>query len=39
MDGWMRNKREAISVEKEAEEYAQKTWKKWQLRFKKEGLI
>ena len=39
VDGWMRNKREAISYEKEAEKYAQKNWKKWYSKFKKEGLI
>ncbi len=39
VDGWLRNKREAISYEKEAEKYAQKNWKKWYSKFKKEGLI
>ena len=39
MSGWLRNKRKAISFENDAEEYAQKTWKKWQSKFKKEGLI
>ena len=39
MAGWMRNKREAISYEKEAEKYAQKNWKKWHKQFKKEGLL
>jgi len=39
MDGWMRNKREAISFEKEAEKYTQKNWKKWHKQFKKEGLL
>ena len=39
MAGWMRNKREAISFEKDAEKYAQKNWKKWYTQFKKEGLI
>ena len=39
MAGWMRNKREAISFEKDAEKYAQKNWKKWHTQFKKEGLI
>ena len=39
MSGWLRNKREAISFEKEAEKYAQKNWKKWYNTFKKEGLI
>jgi len=38
-DGWMRNKREGISYEKEAEEFGQKNWKKWYNTFKKEGLI
>ena len=39
MDGWMRNKREAISFEKEAEKYAQKNWKQWYNKFKKQNLI
>ena len=39
MRGWMRNKREAISFESDAEKYAQKNWKKWYSKFKKEGLI
>ena len=39
MDGWMRNKREAISFEKEAEEYAEKNWKQWYSKFKKQNLI
>jgi hypothetical protein len=39
MDGWMRNKREVISFENEAEEYAQRTWKSWYKKFKKDGLI
>ena len=39
LDGWMRNKREAISYEKEAEDFGQKNWKKWYTQFKKEGLI
>ena len=39
IEGWMRNKREAISFEKDAEKYAQKNWKKWYTQFKKEGLI
>jgi len=39
MDGWMRDKREVISYEKEAEKYAQNNWKKWYSKFKKEGLI
>ena len=39
IDGWMRNKREAISFEKEAEKYAQKNWKQWYSKFKKQNLI
>ena len=39
MEGWMRNKREAISFEKEAEKYAQKNWKQWYSKFKKQNLI
>ena len=39
MSGWLRNKREVISFEKDAEKYAQKNWKKWYNTFKKEGLI
>ena len=39
MDGWMRDKREVISYEKEAEKYAQKNWKQWYNRFKKQKLI
>ena len=38
-EGWMRNKREAISFEKEAEKYAQKNWKQWYSKFKKQNLI
>ena len=38
-DGWMRNKREAISFEKDAEKYAQKNWKQWYNKFKKQNLI
>ena len=39
MSGWLRNKREAISFEKEAEKYAQKNWKQWHSKFKKQNLI
>jgi len=39
MRGWMRNKREAISFENEAEKYAQKNWKQWYNKFKKQNLI
>ena len=39
MRGWMRNKREAISFEKDAEKYAQKNWKQWYSKFKKQNLI
>ena len=39
LDGWMRNKREVISFERDAEKYAQKNWKQWYNKFKKEGLI
>ena len=39
MKGWMRNKREAISFEKEAEKFGQKEWKNWYNKFKKDGTI
>ena len=39
MRGWMDNKREAISFEDEAEKYAQKNWKQWHSKFKKQNLI
>ena len=39
MAGWMRNKREVISFENEAEKYAQKNWKQWYSKFKKQNLI
>jgi len=39
MRGWMRNKREAISFESDAEKYAQKNWKQWYNTFKKQNLI
>ena len=39
MEGWMRNKREVISFEKDAEKYAQKNWKQWYSKFKKQNLI
>ena len=39
MSGWLRNKREAISFEKDAEKYAQKNWKQWYNKFKKQNLI
>ena len=39
MAGWMRNKREAISFESDAEKYAQKNWKQWHSKFKKQNLI
>ena len=39
MAGWMRNKREVISFENEAEKYAQKNWKHWYNKFKKQNLI
>ena len=39
VDGWMRNKREAISYEKEAEDFGQKNWKQWYNKFKKQNLI
>ena len=39
VDGWMRNKREVISFENEAEKYAQKNWKQWYSKFKKQNLI
>tara|TARA_Y100000310_G_C20243269_1_gene605625 strand:- start:43 stop:468 length:426 start_codon:yes stop_codon:yes gene_type:complete len=38
-DGWRRDKRIAISFEKEAEEFGQKYWKKWYNKFKKEDSI
>ena len=39
IEGWMRNKRKAISFEKDAEKYAQKNWKQWYNKFKKQNLI
>ena len=39
MSGWLRNKREAISFESDAEKYAQKNWKQWYNKFKKQNLI
>ena len=39
MAGWMRNKRKAISFENEADKYAQKNWKQWYNKFKKQNLI
>jgi len=39
MGGWMRNKREVISYEKEAEDFGQKNWKQWYNKFKKQNLI
>ena len=39
IEGWMRNKREVISFEKDAEKYAQKNWKQWYSKFKKQNLI
>ena len=39
MDGWMRDKRKVISFEKDAEKYAQKNWKQWYSKFKKQNLI
>ena len=39
MRGWMRNKREAISFEKEAEKFGQNEWKNWYNKFKKDGTI
>ena len=39
MEGWMRNKRETISFENDAEKYAQKNWKQWYNKFKKQNLI
>ena len=39
MDGWMRDKRKVISFENEAEKYAQKNWKQWHSKFKKQNLI
>ena len=38
-DGWMRNKREVISFEKEAEDFGKKHWKRWYNKFKKEDII
>ena len=38
-DGWERNKREAISFEREAEKFGQKEWKNWYNKFKKDGTI
>ena len=39
MAGWMRDKRKVISFENEAEKYAQKNWKQWYIKFKKQNLI
>ena len=39
LDGWMRNKREAISFEREAEKFGQNEWKNWYNKFKKDGTI
>ena len=39
MAGWMRDKRKVISFEKDAEKYAQKNWKQWYNKFKKQNLI
>ena len=39
IDGWMRNKRESISYEKEAEYFGKKHWNKWYNKFKKEDII
>ena len=39
MAGWMRNKREAISFEREAEKFGQNEWKNWYNKFKKDGTI
>ena len=39
MSGWLRNKREVISFERDAEKYAQKNWKQWYSKFKKQNLI
>ena len=39
MAGWMRDKRKVISFENEAEKYAQKNWKQWYSKFKKQNLI
>ena len=38
-DGWRQNKREAISFEKEAEQFGQKEWKNWYNKFKNDGTI
>ena len=39
MAGWMRDKREVISFEREAEEFGQNEWKNWYNKFKKDGTI
>ena len=39
IEGWMRNKREAISFEREAEKFGQNEWKNWHNKFKKDGTI
>ena len=39
MAGWMRNKRKAISFEREAEKFGQNEWKNWYNKFKKDGTI
>ena len=39
IDGWMRNKREAISFEKKAEDFGKKEFKFWYNKFKKEDVI
>ena len=39
MAGWLRDKRKVISFEREAEKYAQKNWKQWYSKFKKQNLI
>ena len=38
-DGWERNKRGAISFEREAEKFGQNEWKNWYNKFKKDGTI
>ena len=39
MSGWLRDKRKVISFERDAEKYAQKNWKQWYSKFKKQNLI
>ena len=39
LDGWKKDKRKAISFEREAEKFGQKEWKNWYNKFKKDGTI